>query len=145
MSESTEEKRENRSSRDIQLLQGKISLLDNKLQLIKILIESLVAQRQTEYHSNKMAYKHTRTNSEKTEVVDKFTYSMISPDQRESMECQLGLTKKNASLDTEEYDENEEHLHYTELQTDQQKKEESAKDALKRCILSKTVLLDHRP
>ena len=55
-------------------------------------------------------------------MMDEFTYSMISPDQRESMECQLGLTKNNASLDTEENYEKEEHLHDSELLTDQQKK-----------------------
>ena len=91
----------------MQLLQGKISQHENELQLSKNLIESLVAQQQTEYYSNKMAYKHTGPNREKTKVIDEFTYSMISTDQRESMECQLGLTKKNASLDTEEYDENQ--------------------------------------
>ena len=55
-------------------------------------------------------------------MIDEFTYSMISVDQRESMRCQLSMKKNNTSIDTEEYDEKEEHLHYTEMQTYQQKK-----------------------
>ena len=64
----------------------------------------MVTQQQTEYH-NKMANKHIGTNREKIEVIDEFRYSMIFPDQRESMECQKGLKKNSASLDIEEYDE----------------------------------------
>ena len=48
-----------------------------------------------------MIYKHIRTNREKTEAIGGLTYSMLGPDKRESMDCQVGLTANSASLDTE--------------------------------------------
>ena len=79
----------------------------------------------------------------KTGVIDEFTYSMISPDQRESMECQLVWTKNNASLNTDKNDDKEEHLQYTELQTDQQKKRRKKK--CQRRFKTKVYLLHNTP
>lgn len=48
---------------------------------------------------------------------------MQGPEERKVRKCQLGYTKNNAAQDLEECEEKEEHLHYTELRTSQEKKQ----------------------
>ena len=50
---------------------------------------------------------------------------IIGPDQIESMEDQMGLTANSASLDIDEYNEKQEHLHHTELRIGPRKKKVS--------------------
>ena len=72
VSESIEEK-ENGSPREIQLLQGKISRPENELNLTKDLIQSLLANQQTEDHNDKTTYKYPETRWEKSEKIDVFS------------------------------------------------------------------------
>ena len=84
-----------------------------------------------------------------------FWYNMQGPDERKAREFQLGFTKNSAALNQEECEEKEEHLHKTELGTSQGKKQRKKRRKKKvpntlsnsfiYCILSNTVLTDHRP
>ena len=47
------------------------------------------------------------TNRDKTEVIGGIKYSMLGPDQKESREWHLVLTKNSGYLNLEEYDEKE--------------------------------------
>ena len=105
VSESTAEKKDNISSRDIQLLQGKVSRLENELWLAKNLIQDLLTRQQNKDHNDQKTYEQTRTISEKNEKNNGFSYSMQSHDQRESREHQMGFTMNNRTLDLEDYDE----------------------------------------
>ena len=122
LSESIEEK-ENGSPREIQLLQGKISRLENELNLTKNLIQSLLDNQQTENHNDKTTYKYPETRWEKNENIDVFSYNMPDPEERKARKCQLGYTKNSAARDLEECEEKGEHLHHTELRTSQEKKQ----------------------
>ena len=120
VSESTAEKRDNISSRDIQLLQGKVSRLENELWLAKNLIQDLLTWLQNKEHNDQKTYEQTRIISEKNEKNDGFSYSMQSHDQRISREHQMGFTMSNRTLDLEDSDEKEQ-LHHVKLQSSQRK------------------------
>ena len=122
VSESIEEK-ENGSPREIQLLQGKISRLENELNLTKNLIQSLLANLQTGDHNDKTTYKQPETRCEKNEKIDVFSYNMQGPEESKVRKCQLSYTKNCAARDLEECEEKVEHLHHTELRTSQEKKQ----------------------
>ena len=57
VSESTAEKKDNILSRDIQLLQGKVSRLENELWLAKNLIQDLLTRQQIKEHNDKKTNK----------------------------------------------------------------------------------------
>ena len=122
VSESIEQK-ENGSPREIQLLQGKISRLENELNLTKNLIQSLLANQQTEDHNDKTTNKHPETRWEKHEKIDVFSYNKEGPEERKARKCQLSYTKNSAARDLEDCEEKEEHLRHTELRTCQEKKQ----------------------
>ena len=65
VSESTLEKKGNISSRDIQLLLGKVSRFENELWLAKNIIQDLLTLQQNKDHNNKKTYELTRTISGK--------------------------------------------------------------------------------
>ena len=67
VSESTAEKKDNISSRDIQLLRGKVSRLKNELWLAKNLIQDLLTRQQNKEHNDQKTYDQTRIISEKNE------------------------------------------------------------------------------
>ena len=81
VSESIEEKR-NGSLREIQLLQGKISRLENELNLTKNLIQRVLAYQQTEDHDDKTTFKQPETRWEKNEKIDVFSYNTQGPEER---------------------------------------------------------------
>ena len=123
VSESTVEKKDNISSRDIQVLLGKVSQLENELWLVKNLVQDLLTRQQNKDHNDKKTYKPTRTISEKNEKNDGFSYSKQGSDQKESGEHRTGFMMYITALDLEDYDEKEEHLHHIELQSSQRKKQ----------------------
>ena len=127
VSESTAEKKDNISSRDIQLLQGKVSGLENELWLAKNLIQDLLTRQQNKEHNDQKTFEQTRIISEKSEKNDGFSYSMQSHDQRESREHQMGFTMNSRTLDPEDYDEKKEQLHHVKLQSSQRKKQRKKK------------------
>ena len=127
VSESTVEKKDNISSRDIQVLLGKVSQLKNELLLVKNLVQDLLKRQQNKDHNDKKTYKPTRTISEKNEKNDGFSYSKQGSDQKESGEHQTGFMMYITALDLEDYDEKEEHLHHVELQSSQRKKQRKKK------------------
>ena len=55
------------SSRDIQLLQGKVSQLENELWLANNLIQDLLTPQQNKEHNDQKTYEQTRKISEKNE------------------------------------------------------------------------------
>ena len=116
VSESTAEKKDNISSRDRQLLQEKVSRLENKLWLAENHIQELLTRQKIKEYNDQKAYQQTRTSLEKNEKTDGFTYSMLSHDQRESREHQMGFTMNSRTLDLEDYDEKKEQLHHVKLQ-----------------------------
>ena len=111
------------SPREIKLLQGKISRLENELNLTKNLIQSLLANQQTEDHIDNTTDKHPETRWEKNEKIYVFSNNMQGPEERKARKCQLGYTKNSAARDLEECEEKEEHPHHTELRTTQEKKQ----------------------
>ena len=123
VSESTAEKKDNISSRDIQLLQGKVSRLENELWLAKNLIQDLLTRQQNKEHNDQKTYKQTRIISEKNEKKDGFSYSMQIHDQRESREHQMD----SRTLDLEDCDEKKEQLYHVKLQSNQRKKQRKKK------------------
>ena len=127
VSESTAEKKDNISSRDIQLLQGKVSRLENELWLAKNLIQDLLTRQQNKEHNDQKTYEQTRIISEKNEKNDGFSYSMQSHYQRESREHQMGFTMNSRTLDLEDYDEKKEQLHHVKLLSSQRKKQRKKK------------------
>ena len=127
VSESTAEKKNYISSRDIQLLQGKVSRLENELCLAKNLIQDLLTRQQNKEHSDQKTYEQTRIISEKNEKSDGFSYSMQSHDQRESREHQMSFTMNSRTLDLEDYDEKKEQLNHVRLQSSQRKKQRKKK------------------
>ena len=102
VSESIEEN-ENGSPREIQHLQGKISRLENELNLTKNLIQSLPAYQQTGDHNDKTTYmyKQLETRWKKNEKSDVFSYNMQGPEERKVRKCQLGYPKNSAARDLE--------------------------------------------
>ena len=110
VSESTVEKKDNISSRNIQVLLGKVSRLENELWLVKNLVQDLLTRQQNKDHNDKKTCKPTRTISEKNEKNDGFSYSKQGYDQKESGEHQTGFMMYITALDLEDYDEKEEHL-----------------------------------
>ena len=94
-----------------------------------------------------MTHEQIGTNSAKTEMIGGFTYSVLGPDQRESLECQMGLTKKSECLDLEGYDEKKDHLHHIERLTCQRKKKVTKmlkNQSFIQCTLLQTFYY-HRP
>ena len=107
----------------LQLLQGKVSRLENELWLEKNLIQDLLTWQKNREHTDQKAYQQTGTSLEKNKKTDGFSYSMQSHDQRESREHQIGFTMNNRTLDLEDYDEKKEQLHHVKLQPSQRKKQ----------------------
>ena len=127
VSESTAQKKDSISSRDIQLLQEKVNRLENELWLAKSLIQDLLTQQKNKEHNDQEAYQQTGTSLEKYEKTDGFSYSMQSHGQRESREHQMGFTMNSRTLDLEDYDEKKKQLHHVKLQSNQRKKQRKKK------------------
>ena len=81
------EEKENGSPREIQLLQGKISRLENELNLTKNLIQSLLDNQQTEDHNDKTTYKHPEQDGRKMRrlVCFRITRKALRKEKRESV------------------------------------------------------------
>ena len=127
VSESTAENKDNISSRDKHLLQGKVSRLEKELWLAKNLIQDLLTRQQNKEHNDQKTYKQTRIISEKNEMKYGFSYSMQSHDQREYRDHQMGFTMNSRTLDLEDNDEKKEQLHHVKRQSSQRKKQRKKK------------------